>query len=67
MKPSLLMTSRWGFFVVAGLAFGARDMCFGSGGPPPPDPEPADAAPEDASPDGPMSQTPAPSIGENHT
>lgn len=56
MKLSWLQTSRWSFFVVVGVAFGARDMCLGSGGPPPHDP-PEDA-PSDAPPDGPMSAAP---------
>lgn len=43
--------SRWGWFVIVGAFFGARDMCAGNGGPPPPDPTPADGGadePKDA-------------------
>src|SRR3954469_17441411 len=56
MKPSRLTLSRWSWFFVVGGFFGARDMCAGNGGPPPPDPQPpADAGPADAQDDGAMS------------
>lgn len=54
MKPYLVKTSRYAYFLVAFAAFGARDMCLGNGGPPPPDP-PKDP-PADASPDGAMTE-----------
>ncbi len=56
LKPSWLRFARYGWFVAAIAAFGARDMCFGGGGPPPePDDAGVEDAPSDAPPDGPMS------------
>jgi hypothetical protein len=50
-SSSLLHLSRYGWFVLIGVAFGAKDVCFGSKRPPP-DPDP----PADASDDGTMSR-----------
>src|SRR5690242_15770426 len=58
MKASHLALSRFGWFVVVGAFFGARDMCAGNGGPPPQPIPPADAGPADASEDATMSLAP---------
>ena len=63
MKASLLrMASRLSFFALVGAGFGARDMCLGNDGPPPPEaPKPTDAGQDGAMskrPEAPSSLTP---------
>lgn len=62
LKDSLkLKIARYAFFASVLSMLGARDMCFGSGGPPPEDPPDADVqdAPSDAPEDGSVSLGPA--------
>ncbi len=67
--PRTLMYVRFAFFSAVFALLAARDMCLGSGNPPPEDPPDADVedAPSDAAPaDGSVSRLPAHDLNSMH-